>query len=183
MDRFDYETFTPERVYTGGPHYITAILERGGILYIATLAGDIHVIDPNAAPVLPGARLSSEDMERILLSDPLVSAEYDIYSDKSRLVYIKNDCEEDRENELWFSLHVYPVRPNDLPEDRREHGFENLDFNLARFGWVENGVCIAVRRLPDYEIDFLRTGQYTLDESDGRELFDSLWTEEISFRR
>ena len=51
VDRFDYETFTPTRIFGDIRTYITSILERDGLLYILTFAGDVYIIDPNLAPI------------------------------------------------------------------------------------------------------------------------------------
>ena len=51
VDRFDYQTFTPTRIFGNPGHYITSILERDGLLYILTYAGDVYIIDPNLAPI------------------------------------------------------------------------------------------------------------------------------------
>ena len=56
VDLFDYETFTPVRVFTNPKSYITAILEREGLLYLVTFGGYLHVINPAAAPVESKAR-------------------------------------------------------------------------------------------------------------------------------
>ena len=51
VDRFDYETFTPTRIFGDIRTYITSILERNGLLYILTYTGDVYIIDPNLAPI------------------------------------------------------------------------------------------------------------------------------------
>ena len=51
VDRFDYETFTPTRIFGELRTYITSILERDGLLYIFTFAGDVYIIDPALAPI------------------------------------------------------------------------------------------------------------------------------------
>lgn len=51
VDRFDYETFTPTRIFGNPRHYITSILERDGLLYILTYAGDVYILDPHLAPI------------------------------------------------------------------------------------------------------------------------------------
>ena len=51
VDRFDYETFTPTRIFGNIRIYITSILERDGLLYIFTFYGDVYIIDPNLAPI------------------------------------------------------------------------------------------------------------------------------------
>ena len=52
VDRFDYETFTPTRIFGDLRTYITSILERDGLLYILTFTGDVYIIDPNLAPII-----------------------------------------------------------------------------------------------------------------------------------
>ena len=65
-----------------------------------------------------------------------------------------------------FFLHITPVHVNDLPEDRKQHGFDNLDFHFKdnfsddSFTLVNNA-CIAVRYLPQYDIKQIKTGQFT----------------------
>ena len=180
IDRFEYETLLSERIYTGGPHYIVAILERDGFLYVVTHAGDIHVIDPAGAPVRPGRRLSDDDMDRVLSTDPVIVDGYAVYLDRGRAVYVKDGCVED-DTLPSFMLHVVPVNVDELSEERREHGFENLDFTFADFGWIQDGRCVAVRSLPRYDIALLVAGQYITHETDGQVTFEHLWTGEFSF--
>ena len=52
VDLFDYETFTPKRIFSKQNWYITDILEREGLLYLISFSGDVHIIDPSAAPVV-----------------------------------------------------------------------------------------------------------------------------------
>lgn len=180
IDRFEYDSFLLERIYTGGPHYIVAILERDGFFYVATHAGDVHVIDPSGAPVRPERRLSDDDLDRVLSSDPVIVGEYDVYLDRGRAVYVKSGCVED-DTLPSFMLHVVPVNVDDLSGDRREHGFENLDFTIADSGWIEDGRCVAVRSLPRYDIALLVAGQYIVNETDGQVTFERIWTGEFSF--
>ena len=51
VDRFDYETFTPTRIFGDLKTLITYILERYGLLYILTFDGEVYIIDPNLAPI------------------------------------------------------------------------------------------------------------------------------------
>ena len=101
---------------------------------------------------------------------PVISAVFDVYIDEGRLIYAKARCDaEDRE--ARFFLHLTPADGSDLPEERKESGFDNLDFNLGARGGESNGECFAVVELPAYEIAEISTGQYT---ADGR-----VWVEEI----
>ena len=60
---------------------------------------------------------------------------------------------------LGVFIHIEPVNPNDLPVDRWQFGFDNLDFSLAS-GDVIDGRCVRHTPLPDYEINAVRTGLY-----------------------
>ena len=51
VDRFDYETFTPARIFGDLRTYITYIMERDGLLYLLTFKGEVYIIDPNLAPI------------------------------------------------------------------------------------------------------------------------------------
>ena len=81
------------------------------------------------------------------------------------LIYFRQPCRRD-DNDARFFLHVFPVDERDLPRGRREYGFENLNFRMEEPTKAERR-CAAVRRLPDYPIADIRTGQFT-DE-------DRLW--------
>lgn len=50
IDRFEYETFRRFRILSNSP-LVTAILEREGLLYLAAMSGEVHIIDPAAAPI------------------------------------------------------------------------------------------------------------------------------------
>ena len=47
-----------------------------------------------------------------------------------------------------------------MPNERKEYGFDNLDFDFIWRGATFNGNCIAIAPLPDYPIASIRTGQY-----------------------
>ena len=82
----------------------------------------------------------------------------------------------DRDIEEYFFLHLHPVAPGDLPEGRRRHGFDNLDFHFRDYGVKDNHLCVAMRTLPQYPIESIRTGQYTIE--DGR----PIWGAELALR-
>ena len=56
-------------------------------------------------------------------------------------------------------MHVIPRSAEDLPEQGKEAGYEELDFALEDFGGRYGGDCFAVRDLPEYDILEIRTGQ------------------------
>ena len=61
---------------------------------------------------------------------------------------------------MRFFLHAYARDAADLPAERREYGFDNLDFFFTEYGAVSDGACRVVRPLPEYAIERIETGQY-----------------------
>ena len=94
-------------------------------------------------------------------SPPAIRSDWDVYLVENSLVYNKEQCiPEDAER--TFFLHLDPVDMNDLPKDRLQYGFDNLDFAFGDHRIpVKEGTCTAVRALPDYGIATIRTGQFT----------------------
>ena len=92
---------------------------------------------------------------------------FDIYLDddaeSKELVYVKERCAAD-DTQARFFLHIIPSDAADLPADRREQGFDNLDFGFAEYGVDLGGACVAVRELPEYEVERVRTGQHVSGE-------------------
>ena len=91
--------------------------------------------------------------------EPLARGAFDIHLIDGDLVYVKEPCER-ADTEARFFLHVVPERASDLPEGRRESGFDNLDFRFFLNGAWFDGQCAARVALPDYSIASVRTGQY-----------------------
>ena len=90
---------------------------------------------------------------------------FDIYLDGGTLVYAKENCGED-DTLARFSLSVFPIDRNDLPQSARDAGLEHepLNFDFARYGATLDGKCVIIRDLPDYPISHIETGQWTSDE-------------------
>ena len=95
-------------------------------------------------------------------------------------MYIKEPCSPN-DIAARFFLHVTLVDIEGLSEDRREHGFDNLDFEFSSFGIVDGGRCIAVRDLPEYTIELILTGQFAEDGRIWRTRSHSWTTREIDF--
>ena len=87
-------------------------------------------------------------------------SEFDVQLDAGALSYFKAPCTA-ADTEAMFFLHVFPQDENDLPERRRQHGFDNLDFRFGQRGALFDGKCMARAPLPGYAIARIRTGQYT----------------------
>ena len=94
--------------------------------------------------------------------DPEIASVFDVFMDSDSLLYVKSPCYQ-QDIDTRFFLHVYPSDIDDLPQDRVESGFDNLDFNLSDRGGRVGDECVARVELPSYEISEIRTGQFTLD--------------------
>ena len=105
--------------------------------------------------------------------EPLARGAFDVHLTDEALVYVKQPCEQ-RDTEARFFLHVTPERVSDLPDEREQHGFDNLDFDFFLNGALFEGKCAARVPLPDYAIAEVRTGQYA---SGG-----DLWSVEAAMR-
>lgn len=92
------------------------------------------------------------------LSDPVIESTYDVYHVGNDLVYASTgNCES---TDASFFLHITPVDERHLLYRSRFHGFENRDFRFEDFGWQSGDDCFAVRRLPEYDIARIATGQF-----------------------
>ena len=85
---------------------------------------------------------------------------FDLRIEDNHLVYAKAPCTRDEIADP-FLLHVFAVSRDDLPDDRKQYGFDNLDFRFKEHGELD-GACLARVPLPDYDIDYVRTGQYAI---------------------
>ncbi len=121
------------------------------------------------------------DYERFVSGEPVVRATFDVYLSKNTLAYAKSPCVP-ADTEAVFFLHLIPDDVNDLPDDRKQHGFDNRDFRFDNDGRsmtsrLFDGKCLARVPLPEYGISKIRTGQYVLvDDS-----FNNLWETEFPF--
>ena len=128
-----------------------------------------------------------EGWERIInTKNLLIRSNLEVYLDRNRnrLVYVKDRCQpatvvsapsHQLPAERPLFLHVIPADVDDLPDERKQYEFDNLDFyfNDYRLGIRPGERCLAVRYLPAYAVVGIRTGENT---DEGR-----LWEVEISF--
>ena len=91
--------------------------------------------------------------------EPVARSVFDVHTADGALVYVKEPCET-ADTEARFFLHIAPERVDDLPEERLEDGFDNLDFEFFPNGALFDGRCAARIPLPDYPVSSIRTGQY-----------------------
>ncbi len=117
------------------------------------------------APPPPPSWLT--DYESVASGEPVARSDFDIYLRENTVTYLKSPCSA-ADVQAQFFLHVVPEDVADLPADRRQYGFDNLDFHYANHGsmgaLVFSAKCLAKRPLPDYPITRIRTGQSTPDD-------------------
>ena len=101
-----------------------------------------------------------------------VQTAMDVHVHGRRIFYVSDDCE-GTDGRTPFFLHVVPMREADLPPERIEHGYDNLDFHQPRVTFGER--CVVRWQLPDYPIRRIRTGQYVLDRDGEELLLRNLW--------
>ena len=101
--------------------------------------------------------------ESALLSEPVARGVFDVRLTDGALVYVRERCGP-ADTEARFFLHFVPERAGDLPEERRDVGFDNLDFDFFTRGAAFDGKCAARVPLPDYEVALVRTGQFARGE-------------------
>ena len=90
---------------------------------------------------------------------PTIQAKYDLFIANGKAIYYKHGCSASDTAHKFF-LHTTPDDRNDLTEERKEYGFDNLDFSFIWRGAIFDGNCIAILPLPNYTIASIRTGQY-----------------------
>ena len=103
--------------------------------------------------------------------EPVARSVFDLYVTDGQLTYVKEECAQEDTRHRFF-LHIVPERADDLPPERREHGFDNLDFDFFLNGALFNGKCVASVPLPEYPIVSVRTGQFGPQ--------GELWSEEFA---
>ena len=94
---------------------------------------------------------------------------------ENQLIYVKEQCGPN-DLDAGFFLHLHPVDVNDLPDDRKQYGFDNRDFYEDRLIRLAN-TCWAIVPLPEYDIAEIRTGQF-VEVDDG---YKHIWEGDIPF--
>ena len=100
------------------------------------------------------------DYESVASGEPAVRSVFDIYAGENTVAYLKSPCSA-ADVQAEFFLQVIPEDVEDLPADRRQHGFDNMHFHYGEYAALAfGGQCIAQRTLPDYSIARIQTGQF-----------------------
>lgn len=104
---------------------------------------------------------------------PPPTAGFDVRIEEDELLYVRKPCTA-ADTEGFFFLHVSPADPGDLPEHRRQYGFDLFEFDFDPRGVMLDGECRVAAGLPGYDVAGVTTGQYV----SGVEI----WREVIPFR-
>ena len=111
--------------------------------------------------------------EEIRNEEPDARSVFNMHMTDDALVYVKEPCNSAHTRNPFF-LHLVPERVSDLPEERRQYGFDNLNFELLLLqGAVFDRKCIASVPLPEYSTTGVVTGQFIRGEG-------QVWRAEIS---
>ena len=105
------------------------------------------------------SRLTAD--ESVASGEPAARPDFDIYLRENAVIYLKSPCSV-ADVQAEFFLHVVPEDVEDLPADRRQHGFGGAHFRYGEYAALDFGAqCVMEQPLPDYPIARIRTGQFT----------------------
>ena len=126
--------------------------------------------------VLRGTLKKNEDAGSVKGQwSPVIRSDFDVYRNQKFVIYTKAPCTQ-RDLEPFLFLNVWPRHANDLPAHRRPRGFDSFVYADMRIYTLWLGErCAMLRRLPEYEIKRVVTGQ--LDGSNPRK---RIWRGEFS---
>ena len=142
------------------------------------IAGSIGLMFVGYFNAMSGIAAFKEAYRSITAGEPLVRSDFDLYLSENELIYVKEPCAR-ADTEARFFLALFPTDGNDLPGDRKQHGFDNLDFPFGGRGTILDGKCMARVPLPEYAIARITTGQFVHVEGG----YNNLWKAEIRLER
>ena len=138
------------------------------------IAGSIGLMFFGYFSAMSGTAAFKEAYRSITAGEPVVRSDFDVYLSEDSLIYVKEPCVP-ADREARFFLALYPVDGNDLPGDRKQHGFDNLDFNFGWPGMMLDGRCMAKVPFPEYAITRISTGQFVTVEGG----YNNFWKVEM----
>ena len=104
---------------------------------------------------------------------PLIRSGFNVYRRDNELIYTKEPCAA-ADAAGRFALHLWTVRVEDLPAERRQYGFDNRDFDFWQYGTRFDDKCLIKVPLPDYPLTGVETGQ---SDAAGK-----IWRERVDLR-
>ena len=120
-------------------------------------------------------------LDPVGLSGRRIRSRFNVYldQDQNRLIYTRDQCT-GADLSAPFLLQLIPVDVDDLPDHRKQHGFDSFVFRFDDYRVPHRRRCIAARPLPDYAITDIRTGQFVVRE-DGS--YENFWEAEYHVER
>ncbi len=119
--------------------------------------------------------MSARDYVERLIEDgqPIIRSNWNVYINGNKLIYTKNQCSQEDIEMTRFFLHLIPVDRTDLPLWRWLYGFDNRDFTFKSYAlaFSMGEQCVAIRKLPKYDIAHIRTGQHVGEDRVGEDSF------------
>lgn len=115
----------------------------------------------NTVPRWLQAILRDNDQKGLTIGEPILNSRYDLYhqDQADMLVYLNRNCIPELERGTRFFLHIYPADTTNLPETRKQAGYDIKETNWDRTYKYQND-CIGVFSLPSYEMTHIVIGQY-----------------------
>ena len=128
-----------------------------------------------------GAGVVYDEIWSVAFRMPLVRSVWNLYASAQRrgLDYVQEPCDL-ADTEARFFLHVFPLRRADLrglPAAGVLRRYADLGFAWGETGEKTDGGCRISVPLPDFPIDFVRTGQFREGVLSSRRL----WSARIDF--
>ena len=137
------EPFDEDKHHTRKQRYVQQLIQQAGELVI------------HADSTWP---ISTWGVERT--DEQGARAGWDVYRTGRKLTYHKQPCAPD-DVETNFVLQVSPDEPAYLSADRRQYGYDHLDFYFYMHGGVRlDDQCVVTAQLPDYPISRLYIGRW-----------------------
>ena len=148
-----------ESTSSGGKLPVRRGLYRLRASALALMVGSLGLV-PFAAHFNARATPADEAAAEASLAGVIMGwSTFDVYLNERRLIYTRQPCRPGDVGGVFF-LHLHLVNEEDLTEDRRELGFDNLDFHFNDHSRFVGTRCIAVVPLPGYRIAHIFTGQF-----------------------
>ncbi len=135
-----------------------------GLEPVADLSdGLIFRVNRNYTDPLNPYRLTAAAIAAGDFGEPAAQSVFALYLKGDTLTYFKSPCGASDTGAKFF-LHLIPVNKDELPDGRKQYGFDNIHFDFDRRGAVFDGKCLMSIPLPNYDIIRIRTGQFISGE-------------------
>ena len=107
------------------------------------------------------AVMAGEPVTSVLEGEPVARSVLDIYHDGYELVFVTDGhwCREGT-HLVFIHVHIYPVDPNDLPDEHQQTGFDRRGFLFWDYGTWLGDHCFAFFSLPVWPISHIDAGQF-----------------------